>query len=357
MPKTNQAAEDKELNLADFTGDADKPDESEDMDLSFGLDEKGNVVEEDEDENEEEEAEAKSDEEDSETEGEEDKEDEKKAEADEGDESEGDEEQEEGSEDEKEDETAQKEEEAKQQKGHMVPRKRLNEVLAKLRNTQEQLSRYEKAEQARTEKKEEGEKEEYDFGAKEKEYVNLIVEGNEAEAAALRAEIDTRRTEDIVAKVTQTAYEDQSRTRAEAAVAEAAQVWEDSFPILKQGSENYDEAVVGEIVQFRDGFIGSGMNPVDAINKAAEYVLVQKGYISDEVPEDKQQESKTRRKPEKTLTQKIDAQRRQPTQQNGTGNSTRNDSDEIDVADLTDEEFDKLSERELARARGDFFAG
>ena len=77
-------------------------------------------------------------------------------------------------------------------KSPMVPKARLDEVLAKQKALQKQLDEVTEAN-----KPAEDAPEEYDFDTKEHEYQNMVLDGKTAEAVALRKEIQGKHNENL----------------------------------------------------------------------------------------------------------------------------------------------------------------
>ena len=154
-------------------------------DLSFGLDGEGNPIEEETDEDSEETNEV-------EETAEEDSEEETEVVAEEAGEPVGEETNEEPTETDADEDVAELQEEPVQeveqkQKSPMVPKSRLDEVLAKQKALQKQLD-----EQVAQQAQAQAEAPEYDFDSKELEYQQLVLDAEPEKASALRQEIDRK---------------------------------------------------------------------------------------------------------------------------------------------------------------------
>ena len=137
--------------------------------------------------------------------------------------------------------------EEKPAKKPMVPKARLDEVLAKQKALQKQLDDINAAAEKSAEAPEE-----YDFDAKEVEYQNMVLDGETEKAVGLRREI--RKAEratlefEMRAEMTQTVSQDRQMT----ALQQAANAMEDAYPIFDRNSETFNEAVTNEVVELRD---------------------------------------------------------------------------------------------------------
>lgn len=368
MAKQAFLATEDELEL-DFTAGADEEEDSgEDLDMNFGFGEDETPEDDDEsDEDESTEDGDEADEADEADEGDDDGEAEETEEYDEDDSEETDEEEEEGepdeggeddaseaeSEEEVEEEEPKNEGKAKASKsGPMIPKARFDQVLSKNKALQAKLDALE----AKAEKPEgeERENEAYDFDAKEAEYQDLILDGETQKAAALRREIRAAERAEIVAEVTKSTTESNTQTRVADALQDAAQEWYDAYPPLNPDSANFDKELTADIVRVRNGLIASGSNAVDALNEAVELQLARRGLIEPEGQTQEKPKPAARKKRKKnTVAEKLKAQRSQPAEQSGEGAATRATEDEIDLDKLSDEEFDALPAKTLARLRGD----
>lgn len=351
MPKA--ATKDDELiDMADVLGDVDPKDESEDIDLNFGLGEEDDEDGDDPETDPEEEGDDPDEEEGDDPEPEEEGDDEEDPDSDEDDEeSEPDDNEQEVVKDEQDvEEDVQEEIEAKK-KQPMIPKSRFDEVLRKSKELEARL----KAAEAKGEEKDDDsdKSEAYDFDAKEREYQDLVLDGEADKAAQLRSEIRAEERKQFLAEAQQFATQTSSRSREQDALLDAARMFEEAVPQLKQGTPEYDENLTAAVVQLRDDFIASGRySAVEALNKAVPLALYEAGIqLEVEAPEPKPKQKVSIRK-KKSVADKVKAAKAQPADLEGEGEATREKKD-IDLDELTDEEFDALPAKTLARLRGD----
>ena len=241
--------------------------------------------------------------------------------------------------------------EEKHSKKPMVPKARLDEVLAKQKALQKQLDEI----NAANEKSEEA-PEAYDFDAKEVEYQNMVLDGETEKAVALRREIrQAERAQleyEMRLEMSQTVNQDRQMT----ALQQAATAMEEAYPVFDRNSEFFNEDVTNEVVELRDAFIMKGYEAVDALSRAVRYVV--KDHDLDEAQESapslagKAQKTDELAKKRAQVTRKLKAADAQPPELPGESSSARGEK-AIDIANMTEEEFDALPEATLKRLRGD----
>ena len=241
--------------------------------------------------------------------------------------------------------------EEKPAKKPMVPKARLDEVLAKQKALQKQLDDINAAAEKSAEAPEE-----YDFDAKEVEYQNMVLDGETEKAVGLRREI--RKAEratlefEMRAEMTQTVSQDRQMT----ALQQAANAMEDAYPIFDRNSETFNEAVTNEVVELRDMFMQGGYDVVDALSKAVKYVV--KDHDLDQAQESvpslagKAQKSDELAKKRAQVSRKLQAADAQPPELPGESSSMHGEKG-LDLSTMTEEEFAALPEATLKRLRGD----
>ena len=239
-------------------------------------------------------------------------------------------------------------------KEHMVPKSRLDEVLAKQKALAKQLEDLKKAQQPA-----EDAPAEYAFSAKEVEYQNLLLDGDAEKAAALRQEIRAAERAqmeyELTQKVTQTVAMNQQAT----ALQQAANELEANFPVFDQNSEQYSAEYTQEVIELRDAFIMQGYDTVDALSKAAKFVV--KSYDLDytdqptgtldaaQAPK-KQVDEVAKKRAE--VDKKLKAAQAQPPELPGESSAARGER-AMDLSSMSEDEFNALPEATMKRLRGD----
>ena len=239
----------------------------------------------------------------------------------------------------------------------MVPKARLDEVLAKQKALQKQLDDL-KAAQADIQSPEAPE--EYDFAAKEVEYQNMLLDGEADKAAQLRSEIRTAERQQIEFELTQKVQQSVQEGQQQTALQQAAAELEASFPVFSQGSADYSAELTQEVIDLRDAFIIKGDNAVAALSKAANFVLRDNNLVdmseaqpalSDSSAAEKRSVDEVSKK-RAEVSRKLKAAEAQPPELPGESSASRGEK-LLDVDSMTDEEFNALPEATLKRLRGD----
>ncbi len=237
---------------------------------------------------------------------------------------------------------------------HMVPKSRLDEVLAKQKALEKQLD------DLKAQKQEPGEAPSaYAFDEKEVEYQNLVLDGESQKAAALRKEIRAAERAQLEYELTSKIGESVSQSQQATALQQAASELEDNFPVFNRNSDQYNEDYTQEVIDLRDAFIVKGENPVAALAKAAkfvlrEYDLVDMGEpaaapsLSAETAPRLDEVAKKRAE----VSRKLKAAESQPPEMPGESSSARGERG-LDIASMTEDEFNALPEATLRRLRGD----
>lgn len=241
--------------------------------------------------------------------------------------------------------------EEKSVKKPMVPKARLDEVLAKQKALQKQLDEI----NAANEKAEEA-PESYDFDAKEVEYQNMVLDGETEKAVALRREIRKAERDTLEYEMRQEMSQTVNQDRQMTALQQAANAMEDAYPVFNHNSDDYNEDITNEVVELRDAFIMKGYEAVDALSKAVKYVV--KDHDLDQAQESapslagKAQKSDELAKKRAQVNKKLKAADAQPPELPGES-SAHHGERAMDLSAMTEEEFAALPEATLKRLRGD----
>ena len=189
---------------------------------------------------------------------------------------------------------------------------------------------------------------EFDVDAAEQKYIELLMEGETAEATKLRSQINRH----VAAEAAQQAIAIQKEAAARVDLQTVADKAVETWPYLNtpEGADALDL-----IKASRDANIARGMAPAKALQLAVDKIAPKFAPAEDLTPP-KVDGAKT---PVDTRTTNAiargtrAAEAQPPVVQAGIGN--RATAGTVDVANLTDEQFAALSEAEKAKARGDTF--
>jgi len=241
--------------------------------------------------------------------------------------------------------------EEKPVKKPMVPKARLDEVLAKQKALQKQLDEIEASKQ-----KAEEAPEDYNFDEKEVEYQNMVLDGETDKAVALRREIRKAEREALEFEMRQEMNQTVSQDRQMNALQQAANAMEEAYPVFNRNSGEYNEEVTNEVVELRDAFMMKGYEAVDALSKAVKYVV--KDHDLDGAVEEAPSLAGTAKKTDELakkraqVSKKLKAADAQPPELPGESSSSHGEKG-LDLSAMTEEEFDALPEATLKRLRGD----
>lgn len=243
------------------------------------------------------------------------------------------------------------EEEVDAPKKPMVPKSRLDEVLAKQKALQKQLDDM-KAQQQPAEDAPEA----YDFDSKEIEYQNFLLDGEASKAAALRQEMRKAEREQLAYEMRQEMTEKVSQNQQATALQQAANDLEANFPIFNQNAAEYDAEITQEVIELRDAFMVQGFGAVDALSKAANFAIKSHGLEAaatlnaPSAPKAKSVDEVAKKRAE--VSKKLKAAESQPPELPGESSANRGEKP-IDVSSMTEDEFNALPEATLKRLRGD----
>jgi hypothetical protein len=240
-------------------------------------------------------------------------------------------------------------------KAKMVPKSRLDEVLAKQKALQKQLDDMKAAQEVQ-----ENAPDDYDFAAKEVEYQTLVLDGESDKAAALRQEMRKAEKEQMAYEMRQEMTQTVAQSQQATALQSAAADLEANFPVFDQNSEVYNAEYTQEVIELRDAFMTQGFGAVDALSKAANFVIksndlaettsdTESALAATKAPTGNADEVAKKRA---QVSKKLKAAEAQPPELPGESSANRGEKT-LDVASMTEEEFAALPEATLKRLRGD----
>ena len=206
---------------------------------------------------------------------------------------------------------------------------------------------------------------EFDFEAKEGEYLDAVMEGDTDKAKSIRREINTALTTQIRQNSLAEARELVRAESQQQRVSEAAEAVISAYPLLDSTSKDADQDAIADVVDLRDTYIRRGKDPVQAMIDAANKVARMNGWKpADENSGDGDDDSdgnNTRQAPKngsrtedrraQSVSRGAAAQRNQPDIRSGVGQRVKEGT--LDVSKMSDDEFERLSETEKSRLRGD----
>ena len=153
-------------------------------------------------------------------------------------------------------------------KSPMVPKSRLDEVLAKQKALQKQVEEM----RAAAEKPAEAPAE-YDFDKAESLYMEAVLDGETDNAKKIRSEIREAEKNNLAWELEQKMGQTVQQSAQATALQQAATEMEAAYPVFDQNSDQFNEEYTNEVVELRDAFIIKGYDAVDALSRAVKYVV------------------------------------------------------------------------------------
>lgn len=243
-----------------------------------------------------------------------------------------------------------------------IPLSRHKEMLARERAQREaaeqRLAQYERGQQvAKT--NEELTKAEDSILKMERDYNKLLADGEIDKAAELMSKIRQAERAITESKAELRAQAIEVRAREAARYDIVLERIEESYPMLNEDSDEYDPEMVADVADLKAVYQKRGMPPSKALQEAVKKLLGQKGrdqtQATDVTPRVSEKDVAAERR-KLAAGKAADANRRTPPSARDIGL----DSDKAgggltpkDVMSMSQEDFDKLTDEQLAKLRGD----
>ena len=245
------------------------------------------------------------------------------------------------------------------EKPRMVPHARFNEVNESLKaerearlRLEEELARARGAGAVQPEAPADAKQDAgFDFEQADQRYTDALYEGDTEKArqiraeirAAERAEFERLAEEKAEARVMERlARQEQEQARSE--LEQVAAKITAKYSFLDSDSADADADAIGEVVALRDVYMARGDSPAEALNKAADRIAALNGVTG------KPGSPSSNKLTGEQIQRNLEREQKIPPRDRGVGER----ANRIDYANLSDAEFEKLSDAEKAKARGDF---
>lgn len=230
---------------------------------------------------------------------------------------------------------------------HMVPKSRLDAVLAANRELKAELDRKNTASAPADDATKGDEPKKFDFDSAEDAYQDAILDGDKAKAKEIRAQMRAAERAEIEADMAKKTGTTSQRERINDAILASTAKIEREFPVLNSESDEYDEGVAQEMIELYTGYVASGKDPMDALEKALSITVKMHDLVGDAPA------GKGGKKTD--VSDKLKANKQQPPKMPKAEAPSKKakDPDELDVNTMTDDEWDALPEGVKARLRGD----
>ena len=232
------------------------------------------------------------------------------------------------------------------EKSHMVPKSRMDEEIARRRQLEDRLAKLEE-----NAKPQEAPEPEFDFDGKEAEYMDAVLDGETDKAQKVRKEIRSAERDSMAKELRKDIHNTTNVTKQQLDLDVAVSDMVASYPVLDSNSEQADADMIADANELMGMYAERGMAQADALRKAVRMTLASS---MPELLQPKAVESKpTAKKRTTDVKQKLEAANKQPAKLAGESAATRG-NDVVDISTMTDADFDKLSDAQMKRLRGDF---
>jgi hypothetical protein len=232
------------------------------------------------------------------------------------------------------------------EKSHMVPKSRMDEEIARRRQLEDRLAKLEESA-----KPQEAPEPEFDFDGKEAEYMDAVLDGETDKAQKVRKEIRSAERDSMAKELRKDIHNTTNVTKQQLDLYVAVSDMVASYPVLDSNSEQADADMIADANELMGMYAERGMAQADALRKAVRMTLASS---MPELLQPKAVESKpTAKKRTTDVKQKLEAANKQPAKLAGESAATRG-NDVVDISTMTDADFDKLSDAQMKRLRGDF---
>ncbi len=237
------------------------------------------------------------------------------------------------------------------QKIQGIPRHRFNEVNERMKAAEAKIAQLEAEKKAGDEAAEE----KFDFDTAEKEYMDLMLDGDTEKALAKRNEIRAAERAEFIAETKNETKQEIAASDEDAELLALSQEATEMFDVFNPDHESFDQALLNRVMVYYRGYSAEeNVSKSDAFVWALSDVIEANNLMP---PEDDGKEGDTEAKPTgKTKKDpKKEEVRKQAHQPAGTEGTGSNDAGAVapDVTTMTDEEFDALPAATQAKLRGD----
>tara|TARA_B100000780_G_scaffold4063_1_gene3282 strand:- start:292 stop:1299 length:1008 start_codon:yes stop_codon:yes gene_type:complete len=236
--------------------------------------------------------------------------------------------------------------EAVEAKKHMIPKRRLDDVVAKQRKAEQESAELRK-ELAEALAKAQAIPA-IDIRALSKQRNEAVLDGDLDKAAEIDEQIHASTQQGKAESIDMEALEARVEAKMELK-STLASVFEE-YPQLDTDSDSFDEDLNAEALVFQSAYLNQGYLPAEAVRRAANAairVVRPELLTATEAPKVAAKARTT------NVKGNVDASNAQPPKMNQGESGGKTSSEMIDITKLTDEEFDALPEATRARMRGD----
>lgn len=243
---------------------------------------------------------------------------------------------------------------AEEPKEPMLPKSRYDSVAAKNRELEARIAEMEaqgRQEEAQAQREEQTYSLEEHIAALDEQYADAVKDGDSAAMARIRAEQRNAEREMFRMEMQQTGEQSASQAREQVRLDLTIDAIEENYTQLNPNGDDYDQALVDEIQELRNGFEATGKySPTQALIRAVK-IMIPDAPATAENKVDKAADSKS-------LKKKVAAANKQPPSLDSVGeqgNAAGKDTNDPDPSQMSIEDMEALPESTLKRMRGDIF--
>ena len=248
-----------------------------------------------------------------------------------------------------EEEEAEAEEEvvAEEPKKHMIPKRRLDDVVAKQRKAEQEASELRK--EMASMRAEAAAKPTIDIRALSKLRSEAVLDGDLDKAAEIDEQMHAPSQQQVAEPIDMGELEARVEAKMELKTT-LADVFE-NYPELDTESDSFDEELNSEALVFQSAYLSQGHSPAEAVRRAADAAI---RVMRPELMWPEAAAPVAKAKARKTNVKgNVDASNAQPPKLSQGSTGGKGDVGAININSLSNDEFDALPEATRARLRGD----
>jgi len=234
-----------------------------------------------------------------------------------------------------------------------IPKDRFDEVNERMKRAE--IERDELKKQLETvveEKNEEPEPEPFDYKTKEHEAMEAMLEGDSDKYSAINEEIRAAEKAEYVREAQKIASQGDQQVQESLTFDETGAKIEQEFPQFVEGSETYNLEAREELMDLYVGYAKSGLyTRAQALQRAADKAVKIHSLTSAIEPAPEVPDNVVDIKPTDAKGKAAAANAQPPVMESRAAGST--EEPRLDIASMSDEEFEALPESTKRRARGD----
>lgn len=193
-----------------------------------------------------------------------------------------------------------------------------------------------------------------EIDALQDQYENHIIDGRKAEAHAVRVQLEAKRDTLIEQRIAQRTNATHEQTIAQLTYDAELAKMEAKYPQMSPDSANYDPELEKEMGELMSVYIRSGTSPIDALHKAAKYVMPKSAPAA---PAKTAPVTTAEQRAAAARAKAADALKKQPPDTSSIGKDSDKagaaGSNKIDVMRMSQKDFAALDEKVLRQNRGD----